>query len=427
MSQRNFSIIVFITALFLSGCAAYYSVFGLSKLFSGAATQVIIMATSLEVAKLVCASLLQRYWKDLDILKKSYLLVATLMLIIVTSAGIYGYLSSAYQITASKDTLLEKKLGVLEMKKSRYSDQVVELKSEQSKVTESISQLRNSLSTGSTNQYLDKKSGQVISTVSTSAQKTFSSQLDDAIKRRDIISAKIESANDSIVTYEIAIINEKSNSSVSSELGPLKYLSNVTGKSMDSVVGWFLLFIIFIFDPLAIILLTTANFLFFKKEIHQVVPVPEPVITPPVSVETNEPITWVQSSTNDFPVQDIISGSMFDSNIIQEEPSGDVISTDTDSFNSDPVITVPVVQSEIPVIEVTQVGKHKLIETDMNRNLADRIRKVLPWWNNDVSGSDSQDTDVSFIPDDELTERHKNNMTQEQIKDWYRKHKNSVS
>ena len=98
--KRNlFPFIIAFSALSVSASAAFYSVSGLSKLFAGASFEVIIMAGSLEVAKIVIASLLYQYWKDLNKLLRTYLTIATVVLVLITSMGIYGFLSAAYQET----------------------------------------------------------------------------------------------------------------------------------------------------------------------------------------------------------------------------------------------------------------------------------------------------------------------------------------
>ena len=102
MKRKLFPLVIALSALAVSGSAAFYSVFGLSKLFAGASTQVIIMAGRLEFAKLVVASLLYQYWDSINKVLRSYLAAACFILIIITSGGIYGYLSGAY----FKDNLL---------------------------------------------------------------------------------------------------------------------------------------------------------------------------------------------------------------------------------------------------------------------------------------------------------------------------------
>ena len=94
---RQFSTMVGFSAMFIAGCAAFFSIFGLSKLFAGANLAVVFMASSLEVGKLVAASFLYRYWKKINITMRSYLTVGVIILVLITSAGIFGFLSNAYQ------------------------------------------------------------------------------------------------------------------------------------------------------------------------------------------------------------------------------------------------------------------------------------------------------------------------------------------
>ena len=114
---RIFPFTIALSALAVSASAAFYSVSGLSKLFAGAAFAVIIMAASLEVAKLVIASLLYQYRKNLPRLLKYYLSTACLVLILITSMGIYGFLSAAYQETASKAGNIDAQIALIETKR----------------------------------------------------------------------------------------------------------------------------------------------------------------------------------------------------------------------------------------------------------------------------------------------------------------------
>ena len=101
--KRNFlPFIIAFSALSVSASAAFYSVSGLSKLFAGASFEVMVMAGSLEVAKLVVASLLYQYWDTINKGLRAYLSIATIILVLITSMGIYGFLSAAYQETYSK-------------------------------------------------------------------------------------------------------------------------------------------------------------------------------------------------------------------------------------------------------------------------------------------------------------------------------------
>ena len=276
MKARLFPLLIALSALAVSGSAAFYSVFGLSKLFAGASTQVIIMAGSLEFAKLVVASLLYQYWDTINRALKIYLSIACFILILITSGGIYGFLSGAYQETATKSELLDKSLVILEQKQVRFEETKEDLKIEKAGLTKSISDLRISLSNPAQVQYIDKESGQLITTTSSSARRALQDELARTLNDRNEINLKLEAITDSITQTDMALLNKEIGNEAERELGPLKYLAETTGYPMNKVVNWFLLLIIFVFDPLAIALVVAANFAFAqlkpKFEVEMSVP-----------------------------------------------------------------------------------------------------------------------------------------------------------
>ena len=139
--KHVFPYIILSASLGLAGTAAYYSVFGLSKLFSAQATAVIVMASILEVSKLITASYLHREWKSISALLKSYLVTAVFILMCITSLGIYGFLVSAYQETAYKLKNQESELSVLELKKQRYQTGTNDIQSEKEALNKNIKEL----------------------------------------------------------------------------------------------------------------------------------------------------------------------------------------------------------------------------------------------------------------------------------------------
>jgi len=261
IQKRIFPTIIALSAISVSASAAFYSVTGLSKLFAGASLQVLIMAGSLEFAKLVIASLLYQYWSQLNKILRTYLTIATFILILITSAGIYGFLSGAYQETATKSGIIDKEVSLLELKKGRFEENRVYYLSEKKELDKSITDLRNGLS-NNTIQYKDKETGQIITTTSSSQRRALEKQLESAITSRNGVNVKVENVTDSISSIEIKILDVQSNSEIASELGPLKYISELTNTPMSNVVNILMLIIIFVFDPLAISLVVAANFAF---------------------------------------------------------------------------------------------------------------------------------------------------------------------
>ena len=260
--NKIFPYIIALTALSVSASAAFYSVTGLSKLFAGASTQVMIMAGSLEVAKLVIASLLYQYWDTINKTLRAYLMGATIILILITSMGIYGYLSAAYQTTASQAGNADAQVTLLETKKQNFVQQRDLYNTEKTNLVQGITQLQSGLA-GNKTSYVDKK-GNLIQSTSNANRKSFERQLDNSTLRQSEISAKLDVINDSIFKLDTQIVETKTTNNSANELGPLKYLSGLTGVSMDRIINWLLLVIIFVFDPLAIALVIAANFAFAR-------------------------------------------------------------------------------------------------------------------------------------------------------------------
>jgi hypothetical protein len=253
IKERIFPFLIALSALSVSASAAFYSVSGLSKLFAGASLEVIIMASSLEIAKLVIASLLYQYWDKLNNTLKVYLTIACTVLILITSMGIYGFLSSAYQETANKDGAVTQQVTALETKKDLYEQNRDNILKEK----QSLAELKGTLSKGSTTQYTDKKGNLVVRSNNATIR-----NIEAANKSDEKLTAKLDAVNDSIFSLENKILEVKTNGDAASELGPLKYLSELTGVEMNRIINWLLLVIIFVFDPLAIALVIAANFAF---------------------------------------------------------------------------------------------------------------------------------------------------------------------
>jgi hypothetical protein len=169
LKNKLFPLLIAISALSVSTSAAFYSVSGLSKLFAGATLAVIIMATSLEVAKLVIASLLYQYRETLPRLLKYYLTTAAVVLVLITSMGIYGFLSSAYQETASKAGTIDAQIALIETKRDNIKEQLDVYNNEKNTINSAVADLRAGLA-NNVIQYKDKE-GNLITTTSSATRK----------------------------------------------------------------------------------------------------------------------------------------------------------------------------------------------------------------------------------------------------------------
>jgi len=218
---RIFPKLIGLSALLVAGSAAFFSVFGLSKLFAGATLSVVIMAGSLEFAKLISASFLYRYWKSINVLMRSYLTVAIVTLVLITSAGIFGFLSNAYQ-GATID--FEKQTATLFYKEDRLSqleEDKVYLKDE----------LEQSIATLPDNYPTAKR------------------------KLREDYNPKVLEVNDEILQIKQEIGDLKVGLiETGVDVGPAIYLARIFGTDIDSVVKFFIFMLIFVFDPLAVVL-----------------------------------------------------------------------------------------------------------------------------------------------------------------------------
>ena len=215
------------------------------------------------VAKLVIASLLYQYRKTIPRLLKYYLSVAAVVLVLITSMGIYGFLSAAYQETAAKAGSIDSQIALIETKRDNIKEQLAVYNEEKTSINTAVSELRSGLSNNKI-QYRDRETGQIITTTSSSTRRALEKQLDQAILRQTEINTKVDVLNEQLFEYETEIVEVKTGNNIAGELGPLKYLSGLTGIPMDRIINYLLLTIIFVFDPLAIALVVAANFAFEK-------------------------------------------------------------------------------------------------------------------------------------------------------------------
>ncbi len=263
LKQGIFPFLIGFSALSVSASAAFYSVSGLSKLFAGASLEVIIMAGSLEFAKLVTASLLYQYWDTINKTLRIYLSIATVVLVLITSMGIYGFLSAAYQETYSKFSAVENQKEFIQQKIKFYQNDINRYDKEIERISNNISTLSNAKA--SSIEVRDTTvSGGVRRTISTTELRMAQNRINIEEETRKLTQSKRIIASDSLQKFQLQVLELDNNNEVAGELGPLQYLSSLTGISMDKIINILLLIIIFVFDPLAISLVIASNFAFEK-------------------------------------------------------------------------------------------------------------------------------------------------------------------
>ena len=244
-----FTALVGIVALIVAGCAAFFSVQGLATLYAARFVAVCVMAGGLEIGKLVAASFLHRYWKTCGILLKVYLTIAVLILMAITSLGIFGFLTGAYQQSHVKVELTDVKQEALNSKKEFLT---VEIKQLNDRIN-TLNEARKSQEARLPN--LSRRSAAPI--------------YEDIKKSSDEITAtraKIDNLTTQLFQTSEESINQKVEGSKEVDIGTLKYVAKTLGVDMDTIVKWFTLAIVCVFDPLAVALVLAYNSLIENKK-----------------------------------------------------------------------------------------------------------------------------------------------------------------
>ena len=230
--------LVGISAVLVAGCAAYFSVTGLGVLFSGASTAVMVMAGSLEFAKLVTATYLKQVWDDIKGFNKIYLTISVVILMLITSAGIFGYLSNAFQAQSLQLQQVDREVAVHQTIIDQNTTQ--------------IEQLSNQITEFNSNQGKILDGGKV------------NSRLIRSIDNRDKQIAKINDKISNLQTQnseETEKINQIkiSNLDLEKEVGGFRFVADAFGVELKNVVKFFIFIIVIVFDPLAVALIIAFN------------------------------------------------------------------------------------------------------------------------------------------------------------------------
>ena len=247
-----------LSALFVGFNAAFFSVTGLAKLFAGASVSVMIMASSLELAKLITAGYLYNYWDKIGKGFRIYLTIGVGILILITSLGIYGFLTAAFQDTLNQYNVSSKQKAFLEQKESFWEKDVTRYDKELERISNNISTLSNAKSTGIQVRDTTSSTG-FRQTISTTELRLSQKRISVEEENRKEVQLKREVAADSLQSIQLKILELDTDTESSSELGPLQYLSTLLDKPMTDIINWFILIIIFVFDPLAVALVIAFN------------------------------------------------------------------------------------------------------------------------------------------------------------------------
>ena len=230
-----FKLLLGLVAVSVAACAAFFSVQGVASLYSDQFLAVCIMASSLEVGKLVAATYLHRYWRVTGKLLKTYLTLAVAILMIITSLGIFGFLTSAYQKNFSQVELVDSKQEIFQSRK-------IFLEKEIQSLNERISTLN------------DVRAGQEkrLPNLSRTAAKPIYEDIERAGKEIQATREKIDDLSKQLMSSTNEVIELKVKKSEHHDIGTLQFVATALDVKVEHVVNWFTLIIVLVFDPLAL-------------------------------------------------------------------------------------------------------------------------------------------------------------------------------
>jgi hypothetical protein len=265
------------SAILIAGCAAFFSVTGLGLLFRS--VSVMIMASSLEFAKIVTASYLKQMWYDIEKTLKVYLVIAVAILMFLTSMGIFGFLSDAFQNQSIKLDQMERKISVVNNKIAinnkeveRYTIQI-----------NNLTQIRNSQESNYS-KLVDKES----------STGRISGMIKNADAQISAISKKVDSLNTlNVQLYQSVDDIKNENVDLEKEVGGFRFVADAFNIELKKAVKYFIILIVFVFDPLAVALILAFNSTKKKVEsIPETIPDPKPEPEPdpePIQETSPEP------------------------------------------------------------------------------------------------------------------------------------------
>jgi len=250
----NFKHIVMFTSLLIAGCAAFFSVYGIGLLFSGAIVAAMIMASALELGKLVTTSWLFRYWRVANKLMKTYMVLAVITLMGVTSLGIFGYLTAAFQKSSLEAELSNTKISTLEQQKVEEQKKILDTRATIEKLLNLRASQEARLSETLTNTVIARNPIQL-----QNIQNQINDQISDLNTQIEGENSTIKSSGDRVGEIDNEIFDLKIKNSEQKDIMTFQFVAEEFNTNIRDVVKWFIIIIITVFDPLAIVLLLAYN------------------------------------------------------------------------------------------------------------------------------------------------------------------------
>lgn len=250
----KFQHLVIFTSLLIAGCAAYFSVYGIGLLFSGATIAAMVMASSLELGKLVTTSWLFRYWNKANILMKTYMIIAIFALMGITSLGVFGFLTAAFQKSSLETELSVNKISTLEIQKNEEKLKIESVKKSIERIYTLRSSQESRLTEVLTNTLIARNPIQL-----QNIQNQINDQITDLNKQLESENEKSKIYGDKISKIDEEIFKLKVDNSQKKDITTFKFVADQFNTTIQNVVKWFIAVLIAVFDPLAVILLLAYN------------------------------------------------------------------------------------------------------------------------------------------------------------------------
>jgi len=330
---------ILLMAIVLAVTVAYVSISGLLTVFSGAGVIGLIFFSAIEISKIVATSAIHTYGKKIGWVYNALLSLGIIIAMGITSMGVYGFLSSGYEKNSAKSDNVTRKITLIDdqiklKEKSRESVNTQLLQTQNS-----ITQLRTALG-NNTQSRVDRK-GNVITTSSAANRKAFESQLKLATESEQRLSKDLSVIDSTINVLSEEKLTIESEEATTNELGPLKYLSEITGSSMDNVMKWFILLLIFIGDPMAILMIIIFNKIINEESSEGTTEGLNEVVTEGVNDAVIDTVNdAVTDAVIEEPVQELIEEEPMVEELIQETEEEPIIESDEEKKSPERVIRV---------------------------------------------------------------------------------------
>jgi len=237
-----FGLLTLLVALAISTVAAYYSIVGLMAIFAGATTAIAIMGVVLEIGKLVCASWTFQNWKTSPFTIRSYFIVAVIVLMLITSLGIFGFLSRAHITQSSPTGLIQERIERIDLKVDQRQTQIDRYQGRLNTLDQALQR------------YIE------LGAISKGLRKIGEMDNETALLKTKI--EGLEGEIDSLSDEKYELKTELNLAEV--EVGPIRYVASmlyddVSESQLEEAVRWIIVLLIFVFDPLAVVLVIAAN------------------------------------------------------------------------------------------------------------------------------------------------------------------------